>query len=130
MTMTRTLGRALIAATFAALTALASASPSAMRQQVDAEIARLQMHAAAAPAIYSAALAALPAPVRRYLAYTGADRAPSARVARYRFTGEVRIPLTGDRARLTVRWRLAEGDFEQVRARIEAVQFNPEVPQP
>ena len=30
----------------------------------------------------------------------------------------------------TVRWRLAEGDFEQVRARIEAVQFNPEVPQP
>ena len=51
-------------------------------------------------------------------------------MARYRFTGEVRIPLTGDRARMTVRWRLAEGDFEQVRARIEAVQFNPEVPQP
>lgn len=112
MTMIRSLGCALIAATFAALPELASASPAAMRQQVDAEIARLQAHAGGgASAIDTAALAALPAPVRRYLAYTGADRAPTARVARYRFTGEVRIPLTGDRARVAnaTPWMPAQG---------------------
>ena len=95
----------------AALPMLAAASPAHMRQQVDAEIDHLHQHVAHAPAVDLAALNGLPAPVRRYLAYTGADRAPLARLARYRFTGEVRIPLTGDRSRVATAtpWLPAQG---------------------
>lgn len=104
-------GRTLLTLLAAALPAIAAAMPSAMRQQVDAEIERLQAHAEHAPAVDTAALAHLPAPVRRYLAYTGADRTPPARVASYRFSGEVRIPLTGDRARVATAtpWLPAKG---------------------
>lgn len=61
-----------------ALPAIASAMPPAMHQQVDAEIERLQAHADHAPAVDATGLERLPAPVRRYLAYTGADRAARA----------------------------------------------------
>ena len=78
-----------------ATTASAGVSRPEMRQRVDTEINELVRIAKAAPAVDATTLAALPAPVRRYLAYTGADRAPTARFARFRFTGEVRLPITG-----------------------------------
>lgn len=70
--------RTALALLAAALPAIAAAMPSAMRQQVDAEIERLQAHADHAPAVDPTALERLPAPVHRYLAHTGADRAARA----------------------------------------------------
>jgi hypothetical protein len=84
------------------LLALAGAAASqagvtrpAMRERVDRDIADLVAVAQAPAAVDTATLATLPAPVQRYLAYTGADRAPAARFTRFRFEGEVRLPLTG-----------------------------------
>lgn len=67
-----------------------------MRTRVDGEIARLITDSRAPSAATRESLASLPAPVRRYLAYTGADKAEVAGFTRFRFTGEVRLPLTGD----------------------------------
>lgn len=75
--------------------AFAGVSRPEMRQRVDTEISELVRIAKAAPAVDAATLASLPAPVRRYLAYTGADRAPVARFSRFRFVGEVRLPISG-----------------------------------
>lgn len=67
-----------------------------MRATVDAEI-RALLEAGTAAAVVDAELPAdLPAPVRAYLRYTGADRALPARFARFRFEGEVRLPILGD----------------------------------
>lgn len=68
----------------------------AMRAAVDGEIRALLDAAAAAPVVARELPADLPAPVRAYLRYTGADRVPPARFARFRFEGEVRLPITGD----------------------------------
>ena len=76
-------------------TATAGVSQPAMRSRVDSDIAGLIQLAKAAPSVDPAKLAAVPTPVRRYLAYTGADRAPLARFTRFRFEGEVRLPIEG-----------------------------------
>lgn len=68
----------------------------AMRARVDAEIRSLLEAGAAAPVVDRELPADLPAPVRAYLRYTGADRVPPARFARFRFDGEVRLPILGD----------------------------------
>lgn len=73
----------------------AGVTQPAMRERIDREIADLVTLAKAPPAVDAAALAALPAPVKRYVAYTGADRAPAARFTRFRFEGEVRLPISG-----------------------------------
>lgn len=82
-----------------------------MRVRADTEIARLRQHAQVAPAVDAYDPVQIPAPLRRYFAYTGADRAVPARWARFRFTGEVRIPLTGDRQAVqrATPWMTAEG---------------------
>ena len=91
-------GASLALALLAPWPSAAQSPVAAMRQQVDAEIATLQAHASQRAVVDPARLADLPPPVRRYFAYTGADSAPPTRLARYRFEGAVRIPLTGDRA--------------------------------
>jgi len=100
-----------VVAALAANTACAQVIQPGMRAQIDTEI-RALIAAGAAPAAVDPALPAdLPDPVRRYLAYTGADRATPARFARFRFDGEVRLPLTGD-ARAVERstpWMRTEG---------------------
>jgi hypothetical protein len=75
--------------------AQAGVTQPAMRERIDREIADLVTLAKAPAAVDASMLAALPAPVRRYVAYTGADRAPAARFTRFRFEGEVRLPITG-----------------------------------
>jgi hypothetical protein len=88
-------GLAVIALVGTCATAAAGVTRPEMRARVDAELADLVQLSRAAPAVNTTELAGLPPPVRRYLAYTGADRAPAARFARFRFTGEVRLPVTG-----------------------------------
>lgn len=92
-----TLARPILAllALAAAAAAQAGVSQPAMRERIDREIADLVTLAKAPTAVDAAALAALPAPVKRYLAYTGANRAPAARFTRFRFEGEVRLPISG-----------------------------------
>lgn len=85
----------LFAATLA-LSAHAQVAEPTMRAAVDAEIRSL-MEAGRSNAVVDASLPAdLPAPVRNYLRYTGADSARPARFARFRFEGEVRLPIQGD----------------------------------
>ncbi len=84
-----------LVALICASSAWAGVSRPDMRQRVDTEINHLISIAKAAPAVDPSKLAALPAPVRRFMAYTGADKAPTARFTRFRFTGEVRLPITG-----------------------------------
>ena len=79
----------------AATSTHAGVTQPAMRERIDREIADLVAAAQAPAAVDATALAALPAPVQRYLAYTGADRAPAARFTRFRFEGEVRLPISG-----------------------------------
>lgn len=76
-------------------TAHAGVARPEMRERVDAEIADLVRIAGAPAAVAPPALESLPPPVRRYFAYTGADRAEPARFVRFRFTGEVRLPIEG-----------------------------------
>lgn len=104
--------RLLIALLVCTSAATAGVSRPEMRARVDAEIADLARLAQASPASGGVALDALPAPVRRYLAYTGADRAPVARFARFRFTGEVRLPLTGSAQGVTraTPWMATRGE--------------------
>ena len=78
-----------------AATAQAGVTQPAMRERVDRDIAELVALARAPAAVDSRTVATLPAPVQRYLAYTGADRAAPVRFTRFRFEGEVRLPLTG-----------------------------------
>ncbi|NRF70187.1 hypothetical protein HLB44_24575 [Aquincola sp. S2] len=96
----------------AAAAALAGAGQPAMRERIDREIDDLVQVARAAPAVDTRALQDLPAPVRRYLAYTGADRAPAARFARFRFEGEVRLPLLGSAKGVTraTPWMTTRGE--------------------
>jgi hypothetical protein len=95
--MTASLPRSLftLLALAAAAAAQAGVTQPVMRERIDREIADLVALARAPAAVDATTLAALPAPVQRYLAYTGADRAPAARFTRFRFEGEVRLPLTG-----------------------------------
>lgn len=87
---------AALAAALAMLPAAAQVADPAMRATIDREILAL-LAAARAPLVVDDSLPAdLPEPVRRYLRYTGADRQPPARFARFRFEGEVRLPLLGD----------------------------------
>lgn len=68
-----------------------------MRARVDAELAQL-CHLARGPMDARLDIAALPPPLRRYVAYTGLDRQPwTVRHAQVRFSGEVRLPQTGGR---------------------------------
>lgn len=84
----------------------------AMRVRVDAELAQLRAMAretarpptaelsagSSAPAGGGALdVAALPEPLRRYVAYTRLDPRQRVRLVRIRFQGEVRLPQTGDR---------------------------------
>lgn len=126
-----------------ALALLAAALPAiaaAMRQQVDAEIKRLQAHADHAPAVDPTALERLPAPVHRYLAYTGADRAaPAASQGSTQASMDCHFESSGaltrcesdDRlprysADVPERWIAAR----RIMRRIESVAFTPPVPQP
>lgn len=83
----------------------------AMRGVVDAEIRAMLVAAEAAPVVEPQLPADLPAPVRRYLRFTGADRVPPNRFARFRFDGEVRLPITGDAQAVTrsTPWMRTEG---------------------
>lgn len=92
--------------------AQAGVSQPAMRERVDREIDDLIALAQAEPAVDAGALQALPAPVRRYLSYTGADRAPPARFARFRFEGEVRLPMNGSAQGVTraTPWMATRGE--------------------
>ena len=96
----------------AAAAAQAGVTQPAMRERVDREIDALVTLAKAPPAVDAGALATLPAPVRRYLAYTGADRAPAARFTRFRFEGEVRLPVTGSARGVTraTPWMATRGE--------------------
>lgn len=85
-----------IALTQAAMPTQAGVVNPEMRARVDGEIAQLIEGSQAAPAVERSALSDLPAPVRRYFDYTGASKAAIARFTRFKFTGEVRLPLTGD----------------------------------
>lgn len=67
-----------------------------MRARVDDEIRGVMVAGAGKAVVDDALPADLPMPVRAYLAYTGADRAKPARLARFRFEGEVRLPIVGD----------------------------------
>ncbi len=78
-----------------AMDVLAGVGRPEMRQRVDSEINHLVSIAKAAPVVDATKLAGLPAPVRRFMTYTGADKVPAARFTRFRFTGEVRLPITG-----------------------------------
>ncbi len=68
----------------------------AMRAAVDDEIRTVIDIGSAAADIDHRLPGDLPTPVQRYLRFTGADRAAPARFARFRFEGEVRLPITGD----------------------------------
>lgn len=90
--------RSVTAALLLAVTAAAAqVEQPAMRARVDAELRELATLADAPPAVDTTALAQLPEPVRRYLAYTRLDPSRPARHAQVRFTGEVRLPQTGGR---------------------------------
>ena len=80
-------GASLALALLAPWPSAAQSPVAAMRQQVDAEIATLQAHASQRAVVDPARLADLPPPVRRYFAYTGADRAPPTRLATQATTG-------------------------------------------
>lgn len=98
-TLRNRLGMTLLAA--ASATAAAGVTQPAMRERIDREIDDLIVVSRAAPAVDAHVLQTLPAPVRRYLAFTGADRAPAARFTRFRFEGEVRLPLLGSASGVT-----------------------------
>lgn len=85
---------------------------AAMRARVDAEIAALIVDSQAPAAAKPELLDGLPPPVRRYFAYTGADKAVPARFTRFRFTGEVRLPMTGDASgvKTATPWMPLEGE--------------------
>lgn len=91
-----TLQTLLLAASLGGGTSHAGVVDPEMRGRVDAEIAKLVVDSHAPSSVKPESLSSLPAPVRRYFAYTGADKASVARFTRFRFTGEVRLPLTGD----------------------------------
>lgn len=84
---------ALIAASSAAYAGVVDPE---MRTRVDGEIAKLIADSQATAAAKPELLAGTPEPVRRYFAYTGADKQGVAHFTRFKFTGEVRLPLTGD----------------------------------
>lgn len=83
-----------------------------MRTRVDAEITRLMADSQAPASARPESLATLPEPVRRYFKYTGADQAGVAQFTRFRFTGEVRLPLTGDASgvRTATPWMPLQGE--------------------
>jgi hypothetical protein len=95
-----------------AATAQAGVTQPAMRERVDRDIAELVALARAPAAVDARTVATLPAPVQRYLAHTGADRAPPSRFTRFRFEGEVRLPLTGSARGVTqaTPWMSARGE--------------------
>lgn len=74
----------------------AQVTDPAMRAVVDAEISGLLAAARGGVAVDAPLPDSLPSPVQRYLRYTGADRAAPARFTRFRFDGEVRLPIQGD----------------------------------
>jgi hypothetical protein len=96
----------------ASLVAAAAVTTPQMRARVDGEIRTLIAESRQEAVVDPAAIARLPEPVQRYLRYTGADRVSPARFARFRFEGEVRLPITGDAQQVaqTTPWMAARGE--------------------